>query len=287
MDVLKARPTYQRAATDAEPEEPEPTFQFSNELPDRKAARSFTSKLSEEPAPTFESGFSYELPDYRSMRSFTSKASTFPVQEYGDEYRLLGDSSLTPTRPKRSKWAIRFEGWRTGASTAALLAVLSLIINFSIEIWLGTKGNGVVEVYNGPCGTVAQADTWVHLAINIISTLLLGGSNYCMQCVSAPTRPEIDRFHAKGKYLDIGVPSVRNLRAIPWHKVILWWALGLSSVPLHLMYNSAAFKSLVTNDYNIFAVTDDFVNGASFNNSGKCCITHSCDLQPHGVVVDR
>lgn len=91
-----------------------------------------------------------------------------------------------------------------------------------------------------------------------------------MQCVSAPTRPEIDRFHAKGKYLDIGVPSVRNLRAIPWFKVALWWALGLSSVPLHLMYNSAFFKSLSTNDYNVLAVTDDFVNGASFNASRKC-----------------
>lgn len=169
MDVLKARPTYQRAATESEPEEPAATFQFSNELPDYQPARSFTSKLSEEPVPEFESGFqsgfSYELPDYKSMRSFTSKSSTFPVHEYGDEYRLLGDASLTPTRPKRSRWAIRFEGWRTGASTAALLAIVSMLINLSVAIWLATKGkrNAVVEVYRGPCGTVAQADTWVHL----------------------------------------------------------------------------------------------------------------------------
>lgn len=90
-----------------------------------------------------------------------------------------------------------------------------------------------------------------------------------MQCLAAPTRKEIDRFHAQGKYLDIGVPSVRNLRAIPRSKVLLWWALGLSSIPLHLMYNSAFFKSLVTNDYNILTVTEDFVNGATFNNSCK------------------
>jgi hypothetical protein len=88
-----------------------------------------------------------------------------------------------------------------------------------------------------------------------------------VQCVSAPTRVEIDRFHQKGKYLDIGVPSVRNLRAIPWSKVALWWTLGLSSIPLHLMYNSAFFKSLVTNRYNVLVATEGFVSGDKFNNS--------------------
>lgn len=68
-----------------------------------------------------------------------------------------------------------------GASTAAVLALFSMAVNLGVALWLASKGekSAMVEVYNGPCKNVAQADIWVHLAINIISTLLLGGSNYC------------------------------------------------------------------------------------------------------------
>jgi hypothetical protein len=68
-----------------------------------------------------------------------------------------------------------------------------------------------------------------------LSTVLLSGSNYCMQCLSAPSREEVNAAHAKGKWLDIGIPSVHNLKSISMKKVGLWWCLGLSSVPLHLM----------------------------------------------------
>ncbi|ETN42231.1 uncharacterized protein HMPREF1541_04172 [Cyphellophora europaea CBS 101466] len=207
------------------------------------------------------------------MSKATASESTLThpgIHKSESRYRLL-ESSRNPSTldTTHSRWAVRFEGWRTGASTAATLALLSLLINFGVVMWLGTKqpGGALVEVYHGSCGTVAKVDVWVHLAINVLSTLLLGGSNYCMQCLCAPTRAEIDRAHAKGKYLDIGVPSIRNLWAIPRSKALLWWALGLSSIPLHLMYNSSFFKSLATNDYNYLIVTEEFVGGATFNNS--------------------
>lgn len=75
-----------------------------------------------------------------------------------------------------------------------------------------------------------------HLGINIVSTLFPGGINYCMQYLVAPTRSEIARAHNKGRWLDIGIPSLHNLRNIAKHKRFLWLILGLSSVPLHLMY---------------------------------------------------
>lgn len=56
-----------------------------------------------------------------------------------------------------------------------------------------------------------------------------------MQCLSAPTRKEVDEAHAKGKWLDIGVPSVRNLTSIPKLRLGMWVGLGLTSLPLHLM----------------------------------------------------
>lgn len=95
---------------------------------------------------------------------------------------------------------------------------------------------------------------WLHLIINILSTLLLGASNYSMQCLSSPTRSEIDKAHRQKLWLDIGVPSVRNLRRISASRIALWWLLAASSIPLHLLYNSAVFSSLYSREYKVFVV---------------------------------
>ena len=143
---------------------------------------------------------------------------------------------------------------------------MSFCLNVTVVGWLGSfgQGAGLVEVYKGRCAKVQQLDIWTHLAINTLSTLLLGGSNYCMQCLCAPTRNEVDYAHNQGKWLDIGVPSIRNLKRVSTNKAYLWWMLGLSSVPLHLMYNSVFYKSLSTNDYDLFVVKQPFVEGANF-----------------------
>lgn len=108
-----------------------------------------------------------------------------------------------------------------------------------------------------------------HLVINILSTLLLGACNYSMQCLSSPTRAEIDKAHNKGVWLDIGVPSVRNLRRLSTARVTLWWLLAISSIPLHLLYNSAVFPTLCTNEYDVFLVSSDFLKGASVGSLGN------------------
>ena len=164
-----------------------------------------------------------------------------------------------------------FHGWRVGALSAAGLAFVSFLLNVAVVSWLGSlgKGAGLIEVYKGSCDKVQQLDIWTHLGINALSTLLLGGSNYCMQCLCAPTRAEVDRAHSRGKWLDIGVPSVRNLKRVSRRKTYLWWMLGLSSVPLHLLYNSVFYKSLSTNDYDLFFVKQAFVDGGNFTVTKK------------------
>ena len=112
---------------------------------------------------------------------------------------------------------------------------------------------------------VEKYDTWIHLAINVVSTALLSGSNYCMQVLCAPNRKEVDDAHARKRYMDIGVPSLRNLTLIRKEKLLLWCLLGLSSLPLHLMYNSMFFGSLSTCDYNIYYVAEDFLTGAAYD----------------------
>lgn len=144
---------------------------------------------------------------------------------------------------------------------------LTFFVNLALTIWGSAKGfeGGVATVQEGDCNVTKKLDLWLHLAINLLSTLLLGASNYTMQCLSAPTRDEIDKAHRQRISLDIGTLSFQNLRSISWRRVILWWLLAVSSVPLHFIYNSAVFSTLSTHPYSAAVVSHDFLTGASFH----------------------
>ena len=145
------------------------------------------------------------------------------------------------------------------------------VINLLFIIWALSKSGlhdslGTLE--DGNCDRTRKLTFWMHLAINVLSTMLLGASNYTMQCLSSPTRSEVDKAHSRGIWLDIGVPSFRNLKSLSSSRVILWWTLALSSIPLHLLYNSAVFSSLSTRQYNAFLVSENFFDGDPFNITG-------------------
>ena len=91
-------------------------------------------------------------------------------------------------------------------------------------------------VFKGDCEVVERKDTYVHLALNLVATVLLASSNYCMQLLSAPSRTELDKAHARQKWLDVGIASVRNLRYLKKKKLILYLVLFCSSIPLHLVW---------------------------------------------------
>lgn len=115
-----------------------------------------------------------------------------------------------------------------------------LILNIALMAWaMGSYPSqqaGIVTMSNGSCSVARRWGIWLHLVINVLSTLLLGASNYAMQCISAPTRQEVDKFHSVGSTLDIGIQSVRNIFRIRTKRRFMWWLLALSSIPLHLLY---------------------------------------------------
>jgi hypothetical protein len=59
--------------------------------------------------------------------------------------------------------------------------------------------------------------------------------------------------------MEIGVHSVRNIFKKPMWKVSLWFALLLSTLPLHLLWNSAIFTVSTINEYAGLVVTSDFL----------------------------
>ena len=156
------------------------------------------------------------------------------------------DSEFTQEQGKSffSTWKpVWFTGWHTGVLACATSVVLVLFINIGLAIYAATNPEDEVErgirtLYSGSCDKSKTIGLWLHLGINALSTILLSGSNYTQQCLAAPTRSEIDTAHARKRWMDIGVPSIRNLFRIKPERVCLWIAIGLTSIPLHLLYVS-------------------------------------------------
>lgn len=131
-------------------------------------------------------------------------------------------------------------GWRTGVTHGLCSTLVIFIVNLAAFIWLCASKPldlriGFVTVYDGTYKGMKSISTWGHVAVNVFATLLLCASNNAMQCLTSPTRDEIDQAHANKTWLDIGIPSIRNLRSISRRRLLLWICLGLSSVTLHFL----------------------------------------------------
>ena len=150
------------------------------------------------------------------------------------------------------------------AWTSAFVLLMNLIATI-----LGTQKfriqRGLGTIQDGSCSTTTIFGFWLHFIINGLSTLLLGASNYSMQCLSSPTQRDVDRAHRQIIWLDIGIPSVRNLRRIASSRIALWWLFAISTIPLHLFYNGAVFASLCSRDYNVWVVPVDFLDRIPFS----------------------
>ena len=155
-------------------------------------------------------------------------------------------------------------GWRMGITICAATAGTVFLINLILTIWAiskyGLENGGFGTIQEGNCKETGHLSLWLHLIINLLSTLLLSASNYSMQCLASPTREEVDEAHHQSTWLDVGVPSVRNLTRIARHRMVLWWLLVISGVPLHLFYNSAVFSTLAAQEFNVYVASPDLVS---------------------------
>ena len=233
-------------------------------------------------------GNEYELQPTNLPRSqassHVSRGSFWPSDEQADEALLLGKRCDSPQGTKSTRAVTqavmattagtlsrkkrrKLQGWRFGVAVSASTAFTVLLLNMILTIYAGIKfesSGGVGTAFDGDCDRVNAWTTGLHVLINGLSSILLSASNYTMQWLSSPTRSEIDRAHTRGDWLDVGVISMRNLWRIDWRRTILWWLLALSSVPIHLLYNSAIFKTLVANEYVLVVASKDFLQGGDF-----------------------
>ncbi|MCJ1268780.1 hypothetical protein MMC22_008668 [Lobaria immixta] len=138
----------------------------------------------------------------------------------------------SPTNIKSTaKIRSHFVGWRFGIISGSVSVFVVLVLNLSFTLW--TLSRGGIEnqrgiLHDGDCDEVRKLNIVAHLIINIFSTVILASSNYCMQCLSAPTRAEIDKEHAQGK-----------------------------------CYNSVIFASISTNNYSVALVNRELIDATS------------------------
>ncbi|KAF2648042.1 hypothetical protein K491DRAFT_568492, partial [Lophiostoma macrostomum CBS 122681] len=153
---------------------------------------------------------------------------------------------------------LRGTTWKSGIRAGLYSSITVLTINIFVLLVGCFAHNG----YKDGIGTIAigtprkvqMISTAFHVLINIMSSILLISSNYAMQILCAPTRDDLDRAHSQNKWLDIGLVSLHNLGYIPRKRVVLFWILACSSVPLHVFYNSAIFSVTAGHDYEVSIV---------------------------------
>ncbi|KAI0189431.1 hypothetical protein F4808DRAFT_467495 [Astrocystis sublimbata] len=191
----------------------------------------------------------------------------FRVHSFADKESLAG---WFPQIHDNEKTSLRI---RLSKRNQALLMQVALIAaifatNLGILLYAHSKypsRDGVGLLFAGDCDTVKSADRWLHLLINVLSTGMLSASTFCIQLQASPTREDVDKAHKLNKWLDIGAPSLRNLKYIGRWRLVCCIVLAVSSLPIHLIFNSAVFQALASNDYSVAVVKDSFLSGATWD----------------------
>lgn len=187
------------------------------------------------------------------------------------------DMGLSKRLPKE-KWR------RLGILNVSLITSCGLILLAGlISVTSSRPGSTILEariLFRGECRTSNNLNLFLQLVINIFSTCVLASSNFFMQIVSSPTRNEIDRAHRSLHSLEIGVSSLKNLGSLSWFKILAWAALFLTSVPIHLLFNSVIYPiDYQGSDWHLTIAAPGFVNqsvdyfipGASLAAAGSSC----------------
>lgn len=170
------------------------------------------------------------------------KYSDGPISKIPSTHLLEAEPSLGRRTNRGPFQATRDKvfngGWRGGLLrwtilstsiwTVTVVAYVCLVLTHQIR-----SGSGIIMT--ATCSRVSAANTVIHLALNIVSSVMLSASAYAQESLCSPTRAEVDAAHAKGRWLGIGGLSLRNFRYISWTRSTLWILLSITSIPLHLL----------------------------------------------------
>jgi hypothetical protein len=129
--------------------------------------------------------------------------------------RAEREKMLMEERPQSARSLMT--GWRAGVAVNMFLAFLILVASVTCLILASVKGHMSTwesSLMEGSSATVDGIARGVVAAVNVFAIVLIAGANYVVQILNSPTRAEIDNAHTSFKWLDVGIPSLRNLSLI-------------------------------------------------------------------------
>ncbi|KAF2805461.1 uncharacterized protein BDZ99DRAFT_524432 [Mytilinidion resinicola] len=209
------------------------------------------------------------MPDVEVSRTLLS--SWDPDNEAKDNCASEVRSRYATLTIRYSVWKKKYAtGWRSALAMNTGSAVVVLLVNvvFTIVVALGP---GFLDwqgtLYEGKCSTSRSMGMFMDVIVNILGT--------------------VNSAHAKSIWLDIGMPSTRNLRYISKKRILLWSCLAFSSLPLHLFYNPTIFSSVAVNLYTVIMVEESFAANASLNNFKLHGVPEAADWGPGQGEYER
>jgi hypothetical protein len=178
-------------------------------------------------------------------------------------------------------------GWKRAAHVNSIVlgVVTLLLIAFLAVAIRQAHGTGKsLLFYEGTCdgGSATRVNATLHLLLNVVSTAIFASSNFFMQVLNSPSREEVDRAHVAGLWMGIGVSSARNAFRVSKFKTCCWVLFLISSIPLHLLFNSMIFQTDQRNsEYDLTIASEGFVNNAEYYMPGAS-LTVSGYFQGYG-----
>ena len=136
-----------------------------------------------------------------------------PINSASNRLRLSNTKACMTNRRHKRRQQRYFSGWRVGVAVGTVATTIVLLTNVISTIYITQHyqvvEQGIYTIIGSSADSCLKAKKWLHMLINIAGTSLLSASNYCMQCLSLPTRQEVDLAHKKQKWLDVGIPTMK------------------------------------------------------------------------------
>ncbi|GKU16125.1 unnamed protein product [Fusarium langsethiae] len=149
------------------------------------------------------------------------------------------EKMLVDERPVRSRSLMT--GWRAGVSMNMFLAFLVLVASVTCLALASAKGHMATwesTLMQGDSVTVEGISRGIMAGVNILAIVLIAGANYVVQILNSPTRAELDNAHQNFEWLDIGIPSLRNLSLISSTRATLSGIMMSFALVSQVIYNA-------------------------------------------------
>ncbi|KAL3472966.1 hypothetical protein BJX99DRAFT_249257 [Aspergillus californicus] len=210
----------------------------------------------------------------------------------------MADTAITETQEQGEETATHSDharAWIKGVVVCSWVMGGVLAVNIILTIIAAalaySKNDGqsfpFASMYMGKCSTAKNWTTGLHLVINLLSTAMLGASNYCMQCLASPSRAQVDEAHSQRTWVNVGVPNIWNLlRRQRGKRQWLGYVLLTTSLPIHLIYNSAIFYSLGPREYSVVTGQAGPITGNISTDFEECATNRlGVDLSTYNAAI--